>query len=132
MTTVQRGAREMIVALTVAGRPQNEVARAAGISVRTLRRRLQEPDIVEAMAAATRDREQQALGRLADLRGLAFDALHDHLRSPDPAVQARAAKLVLEQGLAHRNAFTADRFAALELSLARIEASDATWFGAGS
>ncbi len=100
MKDYQLGSTDLIVSLTAAGRPQAEVADAAGISVRTLRRRLQEPQIVVAVSAAVVQLEKEAVGRLGQLRRRAFDQLETLLLHEDPAVVLRTCRLVLDAGLA--------------------------------
>ena len=116
----RHGSRDVIVALTAAGRPQSEVADAAGISVRTLRRRLEEPDLVSAVAAATLELERQAVGQLSDLRARAFSRLGALLADDDPGITLRACKLILDAGLAHRSALADDRLGYLEIRVAEF------------
>lgn len=66
--SVSRGRTHLIVSLSAAGRPLNEIASAADISIRTLRRRLQDTQIAAAIEAARLDLEREAIGRLAALR----------------------------------------------------------------
>jgi hypothetical protein len=112
------GGRDVIVTLTAAGRPQSEIAKRAGVSVRTLRRRQGEPGIVADVALIRVELERQAVGRLSDLREQAFARLAGLLGSDDPLVVVRVARLVLDQGLAHRAALVPDEIASLEARVA--------------
>lgn len=117
-TTPKRGATETIVVMTAAGRPQSEVAAAAGVSIRTLRRRQREPAIIAAVAAAVAQGEQEALGRFSLLRSRVFDQLDVLLDHEDPGVVLRTSRLVLETGLAHRAAIANDTLTSLETAVA--------------
>lgn len=79
-----------IISLTAAGRPQAEVAAAAGTSVRTRRRRSRKPQLLVALSAAVVRLEKEAfvrLGQLASrLRPLRHRAVHE-----DPSVVLRRA-----------------------------------------
>jgi len=123
---------DVLLAMSVAGKPQPQIADSAGVSVRTVRRWQKHPDNIVAVAAARRDLEQAAIARLAELRERVFEVLAEHLAHGEELVQIRVAKLVLEQGIAHRSAIHAQNEAVLEASLARMEREDAQRFGAGS
>lgn len=118
MKDLKLGSTDLIISLTAAGRPQAEVADAAGISVRTLRRRLQEPQILVAVSAAVVQLEKEAVGRLGQLRRRAFDQLETLLQHEDPSVVLRTCRLVLDAGLAHRAAIAEDNLAHLEMAVA--------------
>ncbi len=118
MTGPKVGSTDMIVALTAAGRPQAEVAAAAGVSVRTLRRRLREPQMVVAVSAAAVQLEREAVGRIGQLRGHALERLEALIGHEDPSVALRAAKLIFETSLARRAALVNDNLSYLEAAVA--------------
>jgi len=115
-----RGSADEIVTGLTAGRPQKEVAAAAGISERTLRRRQNAPHMVEAVAAARADLEREALGRLSRLRDLVFGELESLLGAENSKVRLATADLILRQGLAYRTAYEQDRLRVLEATVTRM------------
>jgi DNA-binding CsgD family transcriptional regulator len=132
MVDSSSGRSDVLLVMTVAGKHQEEIASSAGVSVRTVRRWQKHPDNIVAVAAARRDLEQAAIARLADLREQVFEVLARHLSHGEEDVQIRAARLVLEQGIAHRAAVQRDSYAVVEASLARLEREDARRFGNAS
>ena len=123
---------DVLLAMTVAGKPQQEIAEAAGSSVRTVRRWQKHPDNVLAVAAAQRNLEQAAVNTLRDLRSQVFGVLAELLEDGDTKAQISAARLILEQGIAHRAALRNDSHAVLEAWLSRMEREDARRFGGTS
>lgn len=132
MTDSCSGRNEVLLTMTVAGKSQQDIAQSAGVSIRTVRRWQKHPDNILAVAAARRDLERAAIARLAQLREHVFEVLAAHLSHGDEKVQLGAAKLVLEQGIAHRAAVSLDSHAVLEASLARMEREDSRRFGDGA
>ena len=125
-----RARQETIIAMTVAGRSQGEIAAAINASTRTVRRWQRDPAVVEAAAAAAAARQQSALADCTALRDAALAVLRDHLASDDPAIQFRAARLACQQHVVHRELSRQDTTAALEAALAQLEARGrrAGWF----
>ncbi len=120
--------RDVIIAMTAAGRPQQEIADAAEMSVRTLYRRLQDPDMQADVAAAALDLERQALAQLGELRATALKQLGNLIIDADPGIRLRACKIILDSGLAHRAAVQASRVEVLEFELAQLR--DDVWLPA--
>lgn len=130
MSAAQAARRETIIAMTVAGRPQAEIALAINGSIRTVRRWQREPAVVAAVTAAAAALEQAALADCAALRDAALAVLRDHLASDDPVVQFRAAKAAFEQHVVQRELGREDKAAAMDAALAQVEARArrAGWF----
>ena len=130
MHAPQQARREMIIAMTAAGRPQAEIAEAINGSVRTVRRWQRDPSIVQAVAAAATAREKSVLAELAALRDRALTVLRDHLADADPMVQYRAAKLSLEQHVVQRRVCGEDQLAAMDAAVTDLVARGraAGWF----
>ena len=124
MPPKRKGAMSCIVAGMVAGKALTEIAVEAGVSTRTLRRRLREPDMIARVAEAQTEVQRELLGRLGTLGGQALDTLTNQMKSEDPAIQLRAAKVTLERLIAHQNAFESQRIQALELRVAANDAAE--------
>jgi transposase len=76
--------REAIVAMTVAGRSQAEIAAAINGGVRTVRRWQRDPEVVEAVTAAAKARQQNAVAELDKLRTKACAVLDELLDDEKP------------------------------------------------
>jgi AcrR family transcriptional regulator len=98
----------------VTGQSQSDIAAAAGVSVRTLRRRQREPEVIRAVAEARADQTRLALGRLSTLRCQALVELEALLNDDNPTTRLRAVRLVLEQTIAHQQSVAAERSEELE------------------
>ena len=91
-----RGATAAFVAEVAAGTPICEAAHRAGMSERTGRRRMEDPE-VRAHVRAARDRLLDVhLGRLTRLTDAALDTLTDLLACKNDPVRLGAARAVLE------------------------------------
>ena len=113
-----KGATHVIVAGVVAGSSQAEVAAEAGVSVRTVRRRLRDPGVVTAILEAEAEVQRPLVARLSEMSSTALDCLVEQMASEDPAVAHRAAKTTLERMLVHQSALDQQRLLALELRAA--------------
>ena len=89
------GDTEALVAAAVAGQPLAAIAAAAGVSISTVQRRLQDPDVKSLVTQVRAQHRQEAIGRLTGLRTRALERLADLLDSEDESLALRAATLVL-------------------------------------
>lgn len=111
----QLGDEAALVAAAAAGRPLAQVAAAAGVSLSTAQRRLRDPEVALAVAAARGELRRQAVARMVDLRANALNRVEAILELGDPALVLRAAALVLNSSLKLEAAYDFhDRLAALE------------------
>ena len=94
----RKGPDDLIVAGVVSGQSRSEVARAAGISPRTLRRRLSDPAIVRDIADARLAMHEQLAARLAQLAMSAVDELQSIVTSGETDhARIAASRVVLDQ-----------------------------------
>lgn len=106
----------LLAAALAVGATITDAAAAAGMSARTARRRLADPDFARHVRDSRADHITHTSTRLAGLSDLALDAMESLLdaRTP-PAVRARVAHDVLEARAVWRAATEVDqRIAALE------------------
>jgi uncharacterized membrane protein len=105
-----------LIAALVAGRPSDEAADLAGVSVRTVYRRLDDPEFVAALEAARArvvNASTAALGK-ASTRAVRTLVTLMSWRKP-AAIRLAAARAVLDLGAKYREqGELADRLAALE------------------
>jgi predicted transcriptional regulator len=87
---------EALVLALAAGSGVAAAARKAGVSERTVRRRLQEEAFAARVDGARARMVQRAVGRLAAAGGLAGKTLHELLRSQSDTVRLGAAHAALE------------------------------------
>jgi hypothetical protein len=111
----KKGALHLIVAGVVAGKSQTEIATEAGVSIRTLRRRLRDPEVMTAVLEAQAEVQRPLVARLATMGSSALDCLQTQMDSEDPAVAHRAAKTTLDRMLVHQTALDQQRLLAMEL-----------------
>jgi hypothetical protein len=78
------------------GKTNAEAAKAAGVSERTIYRRLAEPPFRRRVRAIRAEMLREAIGRLAALRNDAIDALAGLLKGAKEQVRLRAAKTILD------------------------------------
>ena len=116
--STKKGKTHLIVAGIVEGKSQKEIADEAGISDRTLRRRLADPDVMMEVQAAQADAQRLLVAQLTRMSTAAADCLEKHLKSEDPAVAHRAAKTTLERMLVYQSALDQQRLLTLELRTA--------------
>jgi AcrR family transcriptional regulator len=110
-----KGALHVIVTGVVAGKSQMDIAAEAGISTRTLRRRLSDPEVTSAVLEAQVEVQRSLVARLSAMGDNALDCLTSQLASDDPLVAHRAAKTTLERMLAHQAALNGQRLIVMEL-----------------
>ena len=111
----------LVVALTAAGRSQPTIAAEVGVSVRTVRRMLRHPLTAELVAGARLRMEEEALGRLTELRARACATLDTLLDHPEPAVALKTISLILSATHSQRTAVHQSRIQHDELVLRRRE-----------
>jgi hypothetical protein len=112
---VRSNADSLLIAALAAGATNEDAAAQAGVSVRTLQRRLAEPGFKQKVDQARSDLIFRAVGALADASSEAAQTLRDLLASDRPSVQLGAAKAILDLGIKVReHAELADRIEALE------------------
>jgi len=92
----QEGADEVIVAALASGTTEVEAGRRAGVSDRTVRRRLEDPAFVDRVRQVRSETMQRAAGQSAAHVSDAIEVLHDLLRSESDTVKLRAAQLVID------------------------------------
>lgn len=101
------------------GQTTSQAATAAGVSSRTVRRWLEDPDFRQGVADSRTELLQLAVGRLAAAATKAVDTLIDALDSDRDMARVQAAKVLLDATLALRESLD------LEQRIAAIEAADA-------
>ncbi len=120
--STSKGSIPELVAAVASGRSLEETARAAGLSVSSVQRRLRDPAVVEAVEQTRAAMTQQAAGRVANLRELAFDRIGRVLvETSDEALGLRACELVLRHAAAIDTASLQQRVLLLEQQLQRAE-----------
>lgn len=98
MKGLTRKQEAAIVAL-LAHNTLKDAASACGLSEVTLWRYMQDVEFIAAYRAARRQSVEQATARLQRMMNDAVDALERNLSCENPAVEIRAAQLVIEQGI---------------------------------
>jgi hypothetical protein len=86
---------ERVAFLLAAGETQEAVAQTLGISARTIRRRLKQPEFWARLQEERLRLRMQDRRELADLRANGLKAIAELLGSTDPIVRLRAATLAL-------------------------------------
>ena len=94
----RKGSDEALVAAAAAGRSYAQIAEVAGISVATVKRRLVEPDVVEAVRDFRLQQRRRHLTEVERASGDAIERLHSLVLHEDPHVALRAISLVLATG----------------------------------
>jgi len=115
----KKGRDAVVVAGVLEGLDQAEIAGRAGISERTLRRRLRDPDIIASITDARLQLHGQVVGQLQHLAFVAIEEVTNLLQLGEDRVKVAAAKLVLDQLVSQKNALDDGRIAALEVAVAR-------------
>jgi AcrR family transcriptional regulator len=115
-------ASEIMIAAMAGGRTVAEVAQSAGVSERTVYRRMADPSFAWCVREARTELLEQAVGRLADAATRAVDTLLAGLTAPSEAVRVRAAVALLDQLAKLRSLVEVEqRVTALEAALAVAE-----------
>ncbi|HEY1376613.1 MAG TPA: hypothetical protein VGF55_07455 [Gemmataceae bacterium] len=111
-----------LAAALAAGTPIGTAATQAGVSRRTVERKLARPDFRRLVADLRGELVARALGRLADTMTRAADALAALLDTPDDRVRLRTARAVLSLGVRLRDSVDlTERVHELEQDLARAQ-----------
>ena len=108
-------ADELVVAALASGHTMQEAAKGAGISPRTVSRRLADPAFKQRIQTLRGEMIGQALGRMADGMSDAAAALRKLLKAKSESVRLGACRAMLEIGVKLREAVELEaRLAALE------------------
>jgi hypothetical protein len=112
----RRGTDGELIAALAAGATQAEAARQAGVSERTVRRRLLEPSFAAALAQARRETVRALTAELEAQALRAIETLCQLMHSTQPPqVRLGAARTLLDQVVRYHNAVDfEDRLAELE------------------
>lgn len=111
----RRNADAALITALAGGATQQAAAEAAGVSERTVRRRLASPDFASRVAEARTELVRRAVAMLAEASGAAVETLRALLQDAPPAVRLGAARAVLELGVKLRESEELEaRIAALE------------------
>ena len=89
------GADEIILEGLAAGLPHAEVAVLAGVSTKTIQRRLMSPDFAAEVRRRRGLRVEEVTGRLAQLAPAAISVIGECLAEDKPTVRLRAAEVAL-------------------------------------
>jgi hypothetical protein len=118
MSGKRRRAEEPLLTALAAGSPVGQAAKAAGLSPRTVYRRLAEPGFRSRLATARDELASEALSELAGCASEAVATLRRLLLANNEHVQLGAARTLLDQLLRLREALAlAERVATLERRL---------------
>ena len=115
------GEDELIIAALASGATQVEAGLGAGVSDRTVRRRLEDETFVEQVRKARTELISQAGGRAASLVSNAVAVFQELLGSANETIRLRAAQAVIDTG---RRLVTESDIAARLDRLERINAMD--------
>ena len=108
-------ADELVVAALAAGRTLQEAADAAGVSPRTVSRRLADPAFRQSIRSVRGEMIGQALGRMADGMSEGADVLRALLAAESESVRLGACRTMLELGVKLRESVELEeRLAVLE------------------
>ncbi len=118
---------EMLAAALASGRTHRAAAEAAGMSERTVRRRLEAPEFRARVSAQRTELVNQVADRLVGLAPQAVETMYSLLSDNNPpAVRCKAAQAVLSSSRAWRDASEMDaRIQMLEALVARSTREEA-------
>lgn len=109
---------EIIKAALVSRHSYEEAAAAAGVSARTVRRRMADPDFADDVRARRAERASALSGGLLELGATCLRVLSDALEDADSGTRLRAAQAVLTLGQRYRReGEITDRIARIEARL---------------
>ena len=92
--------KDVLLAVAIAsGTSASEASRQLDIPLRTVQRRMADPDFRRFVTALRDQMLERALGRVTDNMTRAADALASRLDDPNPAIGIRAARALLTLGL---------------------------------
>lgn len=118
MSSMRKRGEEPLLTALAAGSPVDQAAKAAGLSPRTVYRRLAEPGFRSRLATARDELASEALSELAGCAPEAVATLRRLLQANNEHVQLGAARTLLDQLLRLREALAlAERVATLERRL---------------
>lgn len=100
----QQRRADILISALARGESQTTAAKSAGFSLRTVQRRLDDPQFRQAVQQARHALVADAAGRVAGLLETASDALRDLLVSEDEGVRLAAAKAIFDVSLKLRTA----------------------------
>lgn len=121
MSTETRSGDEVLIASLTAGATLQEAATAAGVSAKTVSRRLREPEFAKALRDARRMVIAVAVNRLASSASEAVDELRSLLSSSSDSIRLRAAVAILDSSHRMLDAQElVERLAAVETQLAGV------------
>ncbi len=86
---------ETLIACLAAGHSYREVVDETGISLRTVCRRMRDPDFREHVVAARTELLESTLGRLASKAAIALDSLAELCRTGEHGERLEACRLML-------------------------------------
>lgn len=109
-------ADHLVVAALAAGRTMHEAAEGAGVSSRTVARRLADPAFRQRVQTLRTEMVAEALGRMVAGMSKSADVLCELLQADSEAIRLGAARTLLDLGLKLRDAVE------LESRLATLEA----------
>lgn len=92
------GQDEVLVAALAAGRTYEVAGELAGVSGRTVARRMAEPAFAREVAARRSEQVQTLAGLLTSLSSAAVAAVASCLEDEDPKTRLAAVKLILDHG----------------------------------
>ena len=95
----RRNGDEFLIAGLAAGKAVKDAATEAGVSERTVFRRLEEAEFLNRVAELRGRMVESASGRLANAAGAACDRLKGLLEAASESVQLGAARTILEQAV---------------------------------
>lgn len=111
---------EVLVSSLAAGLSQVDAGDRAGVTDRTVRRRLEEPEFVARVRDKRREMVGEATGRVTSLLTAAVDTFGELLESADPGIRLRAATAIVRTTSEyHVNEDFAARLTDLEVSATR-------------
>jgi hypothetical protein len=116
--------KDVMLALAIAsGSSASEASRNLDIPLRTVQRRMADPDFRRFVSDLRAQMLQRALGHLTENMTKAAGAMTGLLDSPEPAIRLRAARSMLTLGLRLHDAVdVAERIREVEAELARRKA----------
>jgi hypothetical protein len=103
MSGNRRMADRVLMASLAAGKTTQDAAEAAGVSERTVFRRLEQPEFRQNMITLRERMVDDLTSRLADASSKAFEKLQTLLTAESEFVQLGAARTILDQMLRLRN-----------------------------
>lgn len=119
----RKGNLSTFVAHMAMGQTMARSAAAAGMSIKTAQRRLQEPEVRAAITEAQADLTRHSLARYRDLRDQAMDRVSQVLADNEAGWRAhlRAAELVMRHAAASDSAWVVDQISQQARDIALLQ-----------